>query len=103
LWGVLGTLYDWSQVESCLEIAVGLSCCKSVLSSTFPDEWDNNKESLYKHLENAHLGIKGLAMKDGKPLQNNIDIVGGTGGIINERGEYWILKLPGEYEAYSLE
>jgi len=96
------TLHDWSRVQNCFEIAVGLSCCKSVSPNTFAEEWENNKESIYKHIENAHLGIKGLVKKEGKPIPGDYVVVeGGSEGMINARGEYWILQLPGEYVVHS--
>jgi len=90
-------MYDRS-----VEFLVGLSCCKSVASSTFGEEWENNKESIYKFIEAAHLGIKGVALKDGKPVVDEYNLVevenGGGLDYTNARGEYWLLKMPGTYE-----
>jgi len=86
-----------------MDILVGVSCCKSVPASTFAEEWENNKESIYKHIENAHMGIKGVVLKDGKPSEKQYVSIynGGADRMINSRGEYWILQLPGEYEVYD--
>jgi len=83
---------------------VSVSCCKSVSSDTFADEWESNKESIYKFIEAAHLGIKGVVLKDnGEPLQGEyIEAKDGDSGVTTSRGEYWLIQLPGVYEVSSL-
>jgi len=48
------------------------------------------------------MGIKGVVLRDGKPVKDiYVSISGGGERSTNERGEYWVLQLPGEYEAYD--
>jgi len=99
---LLANLHDWSFVQRCMDILVGVSCCKSVPASTFAEEWENNKESIYRHIENAHMGFKGVVLRDEKPVEDiYVEIYAGADRRTNERGEYWILQLPGEYEVYD--
>jgi len=95
-----GNMHDFTYFQRCKEISVGLSCCKSVQASVFAEEWENNKESLYKFIEAVHLGVKGIVSKDGKPVVNAI-VMADTSVTTNERGEYWAIMLPGEYESIA--
>jgi len=87
------------MVENSFDFLIGVSCCKSVLPSTFVEEWENNQKSIYEFIEAAHLGMKGLATKNGNPIAG-ASVTDGRSGFshTNSRGEYWILKLPGEYD-----
>jgi len=83
-----------------MDIMVGLSCCKSVLASTFADEWENNKESLYKYIEAIHIGVKGVVTLDDKPADALVEIRQNSeqknSASTNKFGEYWKLLLPGD-------
>lgn len=53
-------MQDYNYARSnAFEITFELSCCKYPSGSTIPDQWQLNKESLIKYLEQAHIGIKG--------------------------------------------
>lgn len=53
-------MQDYNYARSnAFEITFELSCCKYPPGSTIPDQWQLNKESLIKYLEQAHIGIKG--------------------------------------------
>jgi len=106
----LGTMADYNYQEtSGLEISVSLSCCKAVEASTFVDEWENNKESLYKYIEAVHLGIKGVVTKGGQPLPyawvqvKDEKKAFHTSDRSNERGEYWRVVVPGDYTVVALD
>jgi len=91
-------MHDFTYFEDCNEISVGVSCCKSVPASTFAEEWENNRESLYKYMEEVHLGVKGIVRKDGKPIKDALILPPEINlARTNERGEYWRLILPGNY------
>lgn len=53
-------MQDFNYARSnAFEITFELSCCKYPPASTIPDQWELNKESLIKYLEQVHNGIKG--------------------------------------------
>jgi len=53
-------MQDYNYARSnAFEITFELSCCKFPPGSTIPDQWQLNKESLIKYLEQVHIGIKG--------------------------------------------
>jgi len=83
-----------------MDIMVGLSCCKSVPATTFADEWENNKESLYKYIEVIHMGVKGVVILDDKPTRTLLTIKQNghlkNYASTNKFGEYWKLLLPGD-------
>lgn len=98
---LVGGMQDFNYVHSnCFEITIELSCCKFPKSSTLLDEWANNNESLYKFIEVAHTGIKGL-VRDSKnnPIGAAEIIVKGIGYNVRttKQGEYWRLLTPGKY------
>jgi len=84
-----------------MDITVGLSCCKSVLANTFAEEWENNRESLYKYMETIHIGVKGVVSHNNTPVQYAMVFVEQQNAMkdnvyTNKFGEYWKLLLPGE-------
>ncbi|KZC10088.1 Carboxypeptidase D [Dufourea novaeangliae] len=98
---VIGGMQDFNYARSnAFEITFELSCCKYPNSSTMPEHWMLNKESLIKYLEQAHIGVKGLVRDtDGQPVEAASIIVDGIDHNISttHRGEYWRLLLPGTY------
>jgi len=100
-YNVRGGMQDFNYVHSnCFEITMELSCCKYPLATTLLDEWGKNNESLYRYVEAAHMGIKGI-VKDssGNPVEAAEIIVEGIEHPIRttSRGEYWRLLTPGKY------
>jgi len=80
-------MHDFTYFQSSNEISVGVSCCKSVPASSFAEEWENNRESLYKFIEEVHLGVKGIVRKDGKPIKDAlISPPNINSALTNERG-----------------
>ncbi|CAD6227310.1 GSCOCG00006098001-RA-CDS [Cotesia congregata] len=102
---VVGGMQDFNYARSnAFEITFELSCCKFPSASLLPEHWDLNKESLIKYLEQAHIGIKGLVLDpNGYPIEDaRIHVVGNSHNITTtNRGEYWRLLLPGDYQVYA--
>ena len=102
---VRGGMQDFNYVHSnCFEVTFELSCCKFPKAETLPTEWANNKESILQFIEASHWGVKGLVTdRNGEPvLDADVVVVGVRHNITtSNRGEYWRLLLPGEYEMYA--
>ncbi|XP_077256149.1 carboxypeptidase D svr [Temnothorax americanus] len=102
---VIGGMQDYNYARSnAFDITFELSCCKYPPGSTIPEQWQLNKESLIKYLEQVHIGIKGFVRgKDGKPIQRANVIVEGIDHNVTttSNGEYWRLLLPGTYSVYA--
>ncbi|XP_015592787.1 carboxypeptidase D isoform X2 [Cephus cinctus] len=102
---VTGGMQDFNYARSnAFEITFELSCCKYPLASSLPEQWELNKESLLKYIEQAHIGIKGrVTDTEGQPIEGaNIVVVGINHNIsTTNRGEYWRLLLPGTYSVYA--
>ena len=103
-----GTLKDWSYRETnSLDLVLELSCCKYPREYFLPREWDNNRESLLRLLEQANTGLRGLVLTEGSNSPAMEAIVGvrdshsqswaGKNVTTSARGEYWRLLTPGEY------
>lgn len=112
-----GGLQDFNYVFSNdMEITLELSCCKYPRRSRLNKEWDINKESLVKYLEQVHRGVKGVVYNSSYEYDNNTENVkaeaaeadaeifvetdsGALGKNVttSSRGEYWRLLLPGQY------
>ncbi|GAB1867429.1 Carboxypeptidase D [Camponotus japonicus] len=103
---VIGGMQDYNYARSnAFEITFELSCCKFPPGSMIPDQWQLNKESLIKYLEQVHIGIKGFVRNtdNGNPIERaNIVIKGINHNITTTTdGEYWRLLLPGIYSVYA--
>lgn len=103
---VIGGMQDYNYARSnAFEITFELSCCKYPPGSTIPYQWQLNKESLIKYLEQAHIGIKGFVRNrdNGNPIERaNIVIEGINHNVTTTAdGEYWRLLLPGTYSIYA--
>ncbi|XP_032665453.1 carboxypeptidase D-like [Odontomachus brunneus] len=102
---VIGGMQDFNYARSnAFEITFELSCCKYPPASTILDQWELNKESLIKYLEQVHIGIKGFVYsKDGNPIQAANIVVEGINHNITTTadGEYWRLLLPGTYSVHA--
>ncbi|EFN82672.1 Carboxypeptidase D [Harpegnathos saltator] len=102
---VIGGMQDFNYARSnAFEITFELSCCKYPPASTILYQWELNKESLIKYLEQVHNGIKGFVYsKDGNPIQEANIVVEGINHNITTtiNGEYWRLLLPGTYSVYA--
>ncbi|XP_025831012.1 carboxypeptidase D [Agrilus planipennis] len=101
---VHGGMQDFNYLHSnCFEITFELSCCKYPYANTLRDEWQRNKESLLSFIESSHWGVKGLVTdEDGTPIVRADVVVKGVGHNVttSNKGEYWRLLVPGEYEIY---
>ncbi|KAJ3618507.1 hypothetical protein MTP99_006487 [Tenebrio molitor] len=102
---VRGGMQDFNYVHSnCFEVTFELSCCKFPPASTLPKEWTNNKESMLRFMEASHWGVKGLVTNanDEAVLDADVVVVGIAHNVTtSNKGEYWRLLLPGEYEMYA--
>jgi hypothetical protein len=79
-----------------------MSCIKFVDESTFPAEWEKNKDSLLTFIETANMGVKGVVRyrdsKDPAPFAI-VELRHNTRPIFaNERGEFFRTVLDGSYE-----
>ncbi|XP_020298927.1 carboxypeptidase D-like [Pseudomyrmex gracilis] len=103
---VVGGMQDYNYARSnAFEITFELSCCKYPPASTIAYQWQLNKESLIKYLEQAHIGIKGFVRdENGSSIQEASIVVDGINHNVTTTsdGEYWRLLLPGNYSVYSI-
>lgn len=125
-------MQDYNYARSnAFEITFELSCCKYPPASTISYQWQLNKESLIKYLEQAHIGIKGniqmcsffimtwinyfyntsisniigfVRDENGSSIQGASIVVDGINHNVTTTsdGEYWRLLLPGNYSVYSI-
>jgi len=108
-----GGLQDFNYVFSNdMEITLELSCCKYPSRSRLNREWDINKESLVKYLQQVHRGVKGVVYDSSYDQDNftagsavasaviSVETVSGHLGknvTTSSKGEFWRLLLPGQY------
>ncbi|XP_035900560.1 carboxypeptidase D isoform X2 [Anopheles stephensi] len=96
-----GGMQDFNYVYSnCFEVTLELSCCKFPYARELPNEWHKNKRSLIEYLKLVHVGVKGLVTDSaGYPIKDADVIVSGIDRNVrtSERGEYWRLLVPGQY------
>ena len=76
---VAGGMQDFNYVHSnCFEVTLELGCCRHPAGAALKQEWADNKESLLRYIEAAHMGMKGLVLGDGgKPLADAGVVVNG--------------------------
>ncbi|XP_040152516.1 carboxypeptidase D [Anopheles arabiensis] len=96
-----GGMQDFNYVYSnCFEVTLELSCCKFPFARELPREWNKNKRSLLEYMKLVHVGVKGLVTDSaGYPIKDADVIVSGIDRNMrtSERGEYWRLLTPGQY------
>ncbi|XP_058117990.1 carboxypeptidase D isoform X2 [Anopheles coustani] len=96
-----GGMQDFNYVYSnCFEVTLELSCCKFPPATDLPKEWNKNKRSLIEYMKLVHAGVKGLVTDSaGYPIKDADVIVSGVDRNVRttDRGEYWRLLVPGEY------
>lgn len=100
-YNVPGGMQDFNYlISNCFEITLELSCCKYPYASELQKEWDNNKESLLKYIEQVHQGIKGrVSDGDGAAVSKAVISVSNVNHAVKstKTGDYWRLLLPGVY------
>lgn len=108
LWNwISGGMQDYNYVYSnCFEITLELSCCKFPKADQLANEWRNNKRSLLEYMKQVHLGVKGLVTDLNRyPIRDAEILVEGieqkTVRTTN-RGEYWRLLKPGQYNIQAI-
>ena len=98
---VEGGMQDYNYMfAGCLELTVELSCDKRPHSKTLLKHWTDNYHSMLALLSAADSGVKGITMdEEGNAIGGVVISVRGIERdvISNERGEYWIILLPGQY------
>lgn len=98
---VEGGMQDYNYMfAGCLELTVEVSCDKRPHSKTLLRHWTDNYPAMLALLATADSGVKGLTMdEEGNTVGGVVICVRGLERRIvsNERGEYWILLLPGQY------
>ena len=104
-----------------MEVLVELSCCKFAHKSRLLKEWENNRESLLKFVEQVHTGIKGFVTEedgstpeviDGNHIEVRAREVDGSGNwrkiwsrtMPTRMGNaYWRILNDGRYEVQAVE
>ncbi|KAI8441905.1 hypothetical protein MSG28_005582 [Choristoneura fumiferana] len=105
-YSVKGGMQDFNYLHSnCFEVTFELSCCKYPPASELPRFWRLNKDSMLAFIEQTHTGIAGFVVdEDGEPMKNALIKVEGLHHFVKttERGEFWRLLLPGQYNVTAL-
>ncbi|KAK3916566.1 Carboxypeptidase D [Frankliniella fusca] len=104
-YNVDGGMQDFNYVRSnCFEITFELSCCKYPKVSELSSYWTNNRDSLLRYLELAHMGIKGSVVDNNNNPIPSADIVVRNvrkNVTTSTRGEFWRLLTPGTYTVFA--
>lgn len=95
-------MQDFNYVHTnCFDITLELSCCKFPAASVLAKEWQMNKRSLIEYMKMVHQGVKGLVTDhNGYPLVDMeilVEHLESKPVRTTERGEFWRLLLPGQY------
>lgn len=115
-----GGMQDFNYIFSNdMEITLELSCCKFPSKYYLNREWERNKESMVKYLQQVHRGVKGvvydssLSLDTERQIESNrsdaavpkavitVHTLAGPLGknvTTSSRGEFWRLLLPGQYK-----
>ena len=100
-YNVPGGMQDFHYlISNCFDITVELTCCKYPYASSLQKEWDNNRLSLLKYIEEVNRGVKGrITNKDGSGISKAKIAVTGINHKVKSTtsGDYWRLLLPGKY------
>lgn len=115
-YSLTGGMQDFNYLASNdFEITLELGCDKYPDASVLESEWNDNKKSLIEFMWMAHSGVKGVIhdAETGKPIRGaqirakNITRIGKVSRKDSyikhdvtsaEKGDYWRLLTPGEYE-----
>lgn len=101
-YNVPGGMQDFNYlISNCFEITLELSCCKYPIASSLKKEWNNNKESLLKYIEQVHRSIKGkIVDKNNNGINGAVIVISGINHNVKsiKNGDYWRLLLPGTYK-----
>lgn len=93
--------------EQCREVTMEISQTKLVNSALLPSYWEYNKRSLFRYLQNARYGIRGIVTDSitGEPLFAEIEISNYDSDLDRSTvytdpdiGDYHRLLLPGTYD-----
>jgi len=98
-WYILyGGMQDWNYwAKGCFEITLEVSMTKFPRSSSLPDYWAENRQSMIAFMQLVHTGIKGFVRTTaGAPLAANITIQGIDHVVYTdpEFGDYYRLLAP---------
>merc|ERR1712200_255110 len=103
---LVGGMQDYNYLyTNDMEITLEVSCCKFPKNYFLNYFYDENRESLFKYVEQVHRGVKGfITDEDGNRISNaKISVENIADGQIykpvqsSKYGEYWKLLLPGHY------
>jgi len=101
-YSVPGGMQDWNYLNTNdFELTLEIACIKYPLPDKLESYWMENKESLLKYMESAHIGIAGFIVDaNGQPISNaTVTIEGNTHEVRGTAaGEYWRLLAPGTYK-----
>ena len=101
-YSVIGGMQDYNYIETnCFEITIEQGCQKFPVTSQLPQIWEENRDALLTFIKEVHKGVKGF-VKDNRGSvvsKAKIKVVSRDHDITTtERGEYWRLLVPGEYQ-----
>lgn len=96
-----GGMQDYNYVNSnCFEITIEQHCYKYPPASMLEGIWEDNREALFRYMEQIHRGVKGFVVNaTGSPISSAKVRVQGRSGFVQTAvdGDYWRLLLPGDY------
>ncbi|MCC6144838.1 MAG: DUF2817 domain-containing protein [Candidatus Hydrogenedentes bacterium] len=102
-WYVIdGGMQDWNyRYLGTIEMTIELSSIKRPNTSTLPQYWEDNRESMLSYMEAVHDGARGLVLDraTNAPLYAQVLVEGNTQPVFTDPdvGDYYRLLLPGAY------
>ncbi len=106
---VYGGMQDWNyEWLGCNEVLIELSNPFQPSSSTLPQFWEENRESMLSYMEQVHIGVRGLVTdsRTSQPLPATVVVEGRDHEVFTDPdvGDYHRMLLPGIHTlTYSAE
>ncbi|KAK9876869.1 hypothetical protein WA026_015899 [Henosepilachna vigintioctopunctata] len=97
-----GSMLDYNYIHGCMEIALGISCCKYPKATDLFKLWNQNKKALLKYSLEALKGVAGQVVDSitRKPIENaKLRIFDRNMTFKSTKhGQFWRILPPGNYQ-----